>query len=136
MIEELKDTPNTMVGFSVKGSATIEDFNSVVLPAVAELVKRTDKLNYLLIVDDPAESDTIAAWLEGAMTDLNNHRKWNKGAIVTTARKFSPVHSQKTTPGEFRTFSHTEIDRAIDWVGEQRGPGEVQVFAQEGEQED
>ena len=136
MIEELKDTPNTMVGFRVKGSATREDFNTVVLPAVAELVKRTDKLNYLLIVDDPVESDVIASWLEAAMADLNNHKKWNKGAVATRAYNFDRLHTKKMTPGEFKTFSNTEVDQAIDWVGEQHGPGQIQVFAQEGERED
>ena len=132
MIEELKNTPNTMVGFRVKGSATRDDFNRVVLPAVAELVKRTNKLNYLLIVDDLGESEIIASWLKEAMTDLNNHKNWNKGAVVSRAYKFENLYTPKKTPGEFKTFSHTEIDHAIDWVGE----GQTKVFAHEGERED
>ena len=136
MIEELKDTPNTMVGFRVRGSASRADFDKIVLPAVAELVNRTDKLNYLLIVDDPTEGGVFASWLEEAMTDLNNHRKWNKGAVVTSATHFDRIAAGKTTPGEFKTFSHTAIDQAIDWVGEQHGSGPAQVFAQDGEQED
>ena len=83
MIEELKDTPNTMVGFRATGDITKEDFDHVVLPAVAELVKRTDKLNYLLVLDTAIKNFTIGVWLKDAMLGLNNLGKWNRGAIVT-----------------------------------------------------
>src|ERR1043165_547833 len=121
MIEELKHTPNTMVGFRITGPATRRDFDSVVLPAVAELVKRTNKLNYLLIVDDVGEGDVVASWLSEAMKELNNHKNWNKGAVVTSSYNANRLKIGNITPGELKTFSHTEIDNAIDWVGEQYG---------------
>jgi hypothetical protein len=40
------------------------------------------------------------------------------------------------TPGEFKTFGHSELNKAIDWVGEQPVAGRTQVFADEGERED
>lgn len=125
-----------MVGFRVTGPATREDFDSVVLPAVAELVKRSNKLNYLLIVDDLGDSDVVASWLTEAMTDLNNHGNWNKGAVVTSAYNADRLNFENATPGEFKTFSHTEVDKAIDWVGDQQGLKPVQVFAKDGERED
>ena len=132
MIKELKDTPNTMVGFIASDEVTKEDFDKVVLPAVNELVKRTDKLNYLLVVDTPLKNFTIGAWLRDAMVGLNNINKWNRAAIVTDSegiKWFTELFS-KVVPGEFKGFSNSELDRAISWAGEQSGPGKTEVFQQ------
>jgi hypothetical protein len=137
MIEELKNTPNTMVAFKVNGMAKRKDFDDVVLPSVSELVKRTGRLNYLLIVNEPGDADAIASWLREAMAQLNNHRNWNRGGIVADSNhQWFQEESVKKTPGEFRAFTRTEIDRAIEWVGDQQGPGQTQVFAEEGQKED
>ena len=130
MIEELKNTPNTMVGFVVRDEVTKEDFDRVVLPAVHELVQRTDKLNYLLVVDTSLKNFTIGAWLKDAMLGLNNINKWNRTAIVTDSvgiQWFTELFS-KVVPGEFRGFNHNELKNAIQWVGEQNGITEKQVF--------
>ena len=132
MIKELKDTPNTMVGFTVTGDTTKEDFDRVVLPAVDELVKRIDKLNYLLVLDTQLKNFTTGAWLKDAMLGLNNLHKCNRAAIVTDLggiKSFAEVFSQ-VVPGEFRGFNHEELDVAIRWVGEQTGLVTKQVFQQ------
>ncbi len=132
MIKELKDTPNTMVGFVASDEVTKADFDKVVLPAVNELVQRTDKLNYLLVVNTPLKNFTIGAWLRDAMLGLNNINKWNRAAIVTDTdgiKWFTELFS-KVVPGEFKGFNHSELDRAINWVGEQNGIKEKQVFQQ------
>jgi hypothetical protein len=137
MIEELKNTPNTMVAFRATGQITKEDFDHVILPAVAELVKRTDKLNYLLVVDTALKNFTIGAWLKDAMLGLNQLGKWNRAAIITDSegiKSFTGIFS-KVVPGEFRGFSHDQLDEAIKWVGEQDGINPVQVFAEEGDRE-
>lgn len=132
MIKELKDTPNTMVGFIASDEVTQAEFDKVILPAVQELVQRTDKLNYLLVVDTPLKNFTIGAWMRDAMLGLNNINKWNRAAIVTDVegiKWFTELFS-KVVPGEFKGFNHNELDRAINWVGEQNGIKEKQVFQQ------
>jgi len=132
MIKELKDTPNTMVGFIASDEVTQAEFDKVILPAVQELVQRTDKLNYLLVVDTPLKNFTIGAWMRDAMLGLNNINKWNRAAIVTDVegiKWFTELFS-KVVPGEFKGFNHSELDRAINWVGEQTGIKEKQVFQQ------
>ncbi|NOT73342.1 MAG: STAS/SEC14 domain-containing protein [Cyclobacteriaceae bacterium] len=138
MIEELKDTPNTMVGFKASGEITKEDFDKIVLPAVAELVQRTGKLNYLLELDTKLSNFTLGAWLKDAMLGLNNLTNWNRAAIVTDSEKiktFTEVFS-KIVPGEFRGFPHDELDEAIKWVGEQSGTSPKQVFQDKAKIED
>lgn len=138
MITELKDTPNTMVAFRATHDVTKEDFDKIVLPAVDELVQRTDKLNYLLVVDTQLKNFTIGAWMRDAMLGLNNINKWNRAAIVTDTegiKSFTGIFS-KVVPGEFRGFTHDELDEAINWVGEQGGFSNKQVFQKEGEMND
>lgn len=121
-----------MVGFVASDEITKEDFDNVVLPAVNELVKRTDKLNYLLIVDTQLKNFTLGAWLKDAMLGLNNLTKWNRAAIVTDSegiQGFTQLFS-KVMPGEFKAFNHSELDEAICWAGEQNGIMETQVFQQ------
>lgn len=138
MIQELKDTPNTMVGFRAVGEITKEDFDKVVLPAVAELVKRIDKLNYLLILDTPIKEFTFGAWMSDAMLGLNHMTKWNRVAIISDSSSilsFTEIFS-KVMPGEFRGYEPSQLQEAINWVGEQNGFVEKQVLQEEGTAED
>lgn len=135
MIKELKDIPNTLVGFTITGEATREDFDAVVLPAVDELVKRIDKLNYLLVLDTQLKSFTIGAWLKDAMLTLNNTTKWNRAAIVSDPEGvilFTEIFN-KVMPGEFKGFNHDQLDEAIRWAGEQNGMVTKQVFQEAGD---
>lgn len=135
MIQELKDTPNTMVGFVATHDVSKEDFDKVVLPAVDELVKRTDKLNYLFVLETPLRNFTIGAWMTDAMLGLNNINKWNRAAIVTDTegvKSFTKLFS-KVMPGEFKGFNQDELSEAIRWVGEQDGHSPKLVFQEEGD---
>lgn len=135
MIQQLKDTPNTMVGFRAIHEVKKEDFDKIVLPAVDELVKRIDKLNYLLVLDTPLKNFTIGAWMKDAMLGLNNLNKWNRAAVVSDSVDIKNVTAlfSKVVPGEFRAYGHHELDTAIRWVGEQDGIITHQVFQEEGD---
>lgn len=137
MIQELKNTPNTMIGFVATDDVTKEDFDKVVLPGVDELVKRTDKLNYLFVLETPLKNFTIGAWMTDAMLRLNNIDKWNRAAIVTDVEGVkSFAEFGKVVPGEFRGFTHDELTEAIRWVGEQDAHSPTQVFQEEGDSKD
>jgi hypothetical protein len=136
MITELKNVPNTIVGFRASDSVTKEDFDKTVLPAVAELVQRTGKLNYLMVLDTPLANFSIGAWLEDAMLGLNHLDKWNRAAIVAHSegiKSFTDFFS-KVVPGEFKGYNFDELDAAIFWVS--GGDITKQVFQEEGERED
>ncbi len=121
MIKELKNTPDTMVGFVATDDVTKEDFDEVVLPAVKELVDRTNKLNYLLVLETQLKDFTVGAWIKDALLGLTNMTKWNRVAIVTDSKGiqyFTGLFS-KVVPGEFKGFNQSELKAAISWVGGQ-----------------
>lgn len=131
MITQLKEVPNTMVAFRATGEVTKEDFDQIVLPAVAELVQRTDKLNYLLVLDTPLKNFTLSAWIKDALLGLNNLTKWNRCAIVSDSdgiNSFTNLFG-KVMPGEFKGYKPEQLDEAINWVSEETEP----VYQEEGD---
>lgn len=122
MISQFKNIPNTMVGFRASQEVTKDDFDQVVLPAVAELVQRTDELNYMLVLDTPLKNFTIGAWIKDAMLGLNNLSKWNRVAIVSDSESLNTFTNMfsKVVPGEFRGYTPDELENAVDWVSGQR----------------
>ena len=120
MIEKLKDVPNTIAAFRAVGEITKEDFTNLVIPEVEALVQRTDKLNYLLLLDTELKEFSAGAWLQDALLSIKNITKWNRAAIVSDSEgviQFTNAFSV-VMPGEFKGFRKNELQLAIDWVAE------------------
>lgn len=120
-----------MVAFRATGEVTKEDFDQIVLPAVAELVQRTDKLNYLLVLDTPLKNFTLSAWIKDALLGLNNLTKWNRCAIVSDSdgiNSFTNLFGM-AMPGEFKGYKPEQLDEAINWVSKETEP----VYQEEGD---
>ena len=120
MIEHLQNLPKNIVGFKATGEITEEDFSETLIPKVQALVDKTDKLNYLLVLETSVKNFTIGAWMKDAMMGIKHLTKWNKAAIVSDVegiRNFTNFFSY-LIPGEFKGFEHSELQKAIDWVSE------------------
>lgn len=120
MIVQIPDLPENMVGFRADGEVTKDDFE-IVKRQVANLVEDTNKLNYLLFLDNSPADFTAGAWLQDALLGIKNITKWNRAAIITdseTVIKFTDAFS-KVMPGEFRGYHKSDYDRAVSWVSEQ-----------------
>ncbi|HLP12924.1 MAG TPA: STAS/SEC14 domain-containing protein [Flavobacteriales bacterium] len=118
MITQLKTVPANVVAFKATGRVTKQNFENVILPAVNELVQRTGELNYMLILDTPLKNFTLGAWWQDALMGIKQFTKWNRVAIVSESEslnKFTRIFG-KLAPGEFKGFTHAEIDTAIHWL--------------------
>jgi len=118
MIEILKDLPDHVVGFRASGTITKEDYQDVVTPEVARLVKRTDALNFLLLLDTDVANFTAGAWVQEALIGLKNLTKWNRSAIVTDSDGVINFTNGFTylVPGEFMGFKKENYDAAVSWI--------------------
>lgn len=119
MIEQIHNLPDNMVGFRSSGEVTQEDFK-IVNVKVSELVQKTDKLNYLLYLENSPADFTFGAWIQDALLGIKNITKWNRAAIISdseTVDKFTSFFS-KIMPGEFKVFHKNDLERAIDWTSE------------------
>jgi len=120
MIEPLMNLPSNVVGFRATGNVTREDFEQVVMPEVERLIKKTGKLNYLLILDTPLKEFTFGAWMQDVLLGIRHLTQWNRAAIITDSsglQHFTQIFSA-LMPGEFRGFDKLDIDVAVDWVSE------------------
>lgn len=109
-----------MVGFRATGKVTREDFDKVVIPAVNDLVARTNELNYLMVIDTDLKNFSIGAWWKDALMGLKNITKWRRAAIVSGSegiRQFTDIFSA-IVPGEFKGFEPYDLESAIYWVAE------------------
>lgn len=120
MIQIIENLPANMVGFKAIGSIDERDFTDTVMPKVKELVDKTGKLNYLLVLDTSIKNFSIGAWFKDAVMGIKHLTKWNRAAIVTDTagiRAFTDAFSI-LMPGEFKGFEHKDLQQAIDWVSE------------------
>ncbi len=118
MIHVIENLPSNMVGFKATGEVTEKDFTDTVMPKVKELIAKTDKLNYLLVLDTSISNFTLGAWFKDAIMGIKHITKWNRAAIVTdveSIRVFTDIFSV-LIPGEFKGFEHKELQEAIDWT--------------------
>ncbi len=96
------------------------DFTNTVMPNVKALIDKTDRLNYMLVLDTSIKNFTAGAWFKDAIMGMRHLLKWNRAAIVTDVegiRIFTDIFSI-IMPGEFKGFEHQDMQAAIDWVSE------------------
>ena len=112
------DTEDNIVAFRALAEVTKDDFKTVVVPAIEELVKRTNEINFLLVLDTDLKNFTRGAWLQDAIIGLKNIGKWNRSAIVTDSEEiisFTNIFSH-VIPGEFKGFTKLTFNKALNWV--------------------
>ena len=72
MITRIEKLPLNMVGFRASGKITEVDFSAAVMPKVKELIKKTDKLNYMLVLDTPIKKFTAVAGFKDSIMGVKN----------------------------------------------------------------
>ena len=120
MIHRIKNMPSNMVGFKAVGEFSEKDFTDTLMPEVKTLIDKTDKLNYMLVLDTLIKHFSVGAWFQDAILGVKYLTKWNRAAIVTdveSIRTFTNIFSV-LIPGEFKGFEHSQLQEAIDWVSE------------------
>lgn len=118
MVVKIENVPDNMLGFQAMGDVTREEFEQKVIPEVNALIKRTGKLNYLMVLDTALQNFTAATWFQDALIELKNLTIWNRIAILSDSeslKSFTNVFSV-ITPGEFRGFSSDQLEAAVAWV--------------------
>ena len=117
MIQKI-NAPDNVAAFRALGEITKEDYQTVVEPTIEELVKRTNQINFLFLIDTEIENFTAAAWLEDVMVGLKNFGKWNRAAIVTDSENVITFTNgfSYIVPGEFRGFKKEAFNEALNWV--------------------
>ena len=114
----MHDLPPHVVGIRATGAVTKQDFDEVLKPALDALVKRTGKINYLLLLETTVSNFTIGAWMDDLVIGVKHFTHWNRIAVVTNEKlveKFSDAFGL-IVPGESKGFTLAELATAKEWV--------------------
>jgi hypothetical protein len=118
MLQFINDLPAHVIGIRATGEVTKDDFDTVLLPRMDELVKRQGEINYILVLQTEVQNFTIGAWWDDLKLGLKHFTKWKKIAIVTDQaiiEKITDVFSF-AIPGETRGYKLSQLDDAVAWV--------------------
>lgn len=118
MLQLLNDLPEHVVGVKATGNVTQADVETVLIPAIDKLVAKTDKINYLLLLETDLSNWDFGAWMSDAKLGIQNFTKWTKIAVVSDkegVNKFTDMFSAMI-PGEAKGFRISELEKAKAWV--------------------
>ncbi len=117
MIERQKDFPSNVLAFVCKGPVTKQDYDTVLVPAVDEALKRDDKLRIYYETGDDFSVEPGAMWADFKV-GMEHLTRWERMAVVTdidwiknTMQFFSFM-----MPGEMKTFPRAEAAQARAWI--------------------
>lgn len=77
MVHYLEDLPSNIAGFRAEGVITEQDFTETVMPKVQTLIDKTDRLNYMLVLETSIKDFTVGAWMKDALMGIKHLTKWN-----------------------------------------------------------
>lgn len=120
MIEIIKDLPPHVTGFRAMGKVTKDDYEKVVIPAVDNLVKKSGKINFLLLLDTDVSNFSMGAWFDDALIGLKHFTRWHRIAIVSnqdTVKKITNIFGHMI-PGKVKGFKIVDLVEAKKWVSE------------------
>jgi hypothetical protein len=118
MIEQLMNFPENVLAFVCHGRVTKADYDSVLVPAVMNALKRNYKVRlYYETAADFAGIDPGAIW-EDFKVGMEHLTRWERVAVVTdvewikqTMRFFSFL-----MPGAMKSFPTSEAAQARVWI--------------------
>ena len=121
LIELLKGFPDNVTAFALHGQVTKADYDTVLIPAFDDRLRRHKKLRiYFEIAPDLASFDPGAVW-EDTKLGFAHFFDWERCAVVTDVgwakqvAKFSEFFGFLWS-GEYRAFPEAEASKAREWI--------------------
>ena len=120
MLKPIDLAADNALGFSASGEVTAEDYETVLIPAVKEILKREKKIRFLYHLGPEFTGFTAGAMWGDAKVGLRHMTAWERIALVTDVgwlRKSVSLISF-ALPGEIKLFANENLAAAIRWVQE------------------
>jgi SpoIIAA-like len=120
MIEALKGFPTKVLAFSCKGQVTKRDYETVLIPAVEEALKKPGKVRLYYQTDPDFSGIDAGAMWDDFKVGMEHLLRWERIAVVTdvdwirhTFQAFSFL-----IPGVAKIFRLNEEAKAREWISE------------------
>ena len=118
MLERIQGLPDNVLGFEARGEVTGADYESVLIPAVEEMLARQKSLRFMYCLGDEFTGfDAKAIW-DDAKVGLQHLTAWERVAVVTDVGWISTAVKAFgfIMPGQVRVFSNSELAEAQRWL--------------------
>jgi len=120
MLERIQGLPDKVLGFEAKGEVTGADYESVLIPAVEEVLSRQKSIRFLYHLGEEFKGFDAKAMWDDARVGLQHLTAWERVAVVSdvgwlraAVKAFAFV-----MPGHVRVFSNSELEAARKWLSE------------------
>jgi len=120
MLTRMTGLPENAIGFEASGVVTGNDYETVLMPAVEDLLQRHARIRFLYYLGSAFESFEVRALWDDARVGLQHLRAWERIAVVTDVAWIrTAVHAFAfVVPGELRIYGNAEIAAARQWLAE------------------
>jgi hypothetical protein len=120
MIEQISDLPRNVLGFTAKGTVTADDYESVMIPAVEELIAREGKARFLYHLGEGFSGFEAAAIWDDAKLGMSHLTVWERMALVSDVEWIRGAVKifAFAIPGHVRVFRNDQLAEAKQWVSE------------------
>jgi hypothetical protein len=118
MIEQLKDFPANVMAFVCKGKVTKDDYETVLVPAVSEALKKHDKVRlYYETAGDFSGIDPGAVFTDFKV-GMEHFTRWERIAVVTDVDwiKHTMQFFSFMMPAQMRIFPLSQAAEARSWI--------------------
>lgn len=117
MLVPMTDLPTNVIGFEARGEIHADDYKTVLVPAIQDLLARGDDIRIVLVFQEWDGLSSGAAWQDVKM-GVEHLTHWRKLALVTDLEWMQHVTRLFgwMTPGEFEHFPLADRDAAVAWA--------------------
>ena len=121
MIRIMCELPPGVLGFEAVGKVTAQDYQSVMMPEVDQVIADGDRLRVIYFLGPEFESFTVGAMFDDALVGVGHASAWERIAVVSDKdwvhKSFGLIAA--LLPFKTRIFSIPEFEAALEWVAEE-----------------
>jgi SpoIIAA-like len=120
MITELTDMPASVIGFSLEGMVSAEDYEKILIPAIASALKAGHKLRLLVVMGPEFQGYALGAMWDDAAFGLRHFFDFEKIACLTDNETYGTMVRSFgfLMPAMVRVFPVKDAEAAKAWLAE------------------
>lgn len=120
MITELKDLPAGLLGFSLEGTVTADDYHKVLIPVAESALKAGGKLRLLILAGHEFKGYAAGAMWDDAGFGFKHFFDFERIAFVTDNETYGTMVRTfgVIMPAMTRVFSVADLAAAKAWLAE------------------
>ena len=120
MLKRIIYLPDNVLGIEASGKVTADDYQSVLVPALEDKLRKTRKVRFLYLLGEAFDEFSGAAAWEDTKVGLKHLTQFDRIAVVTDVDwiQNSIKYFGFALPGEVRVFKNGDLQRARDWISE------------------